>query len=157
MKRLVLPLGLLVMALVLGAAVAFDCMRLASDARHRVQLADDEMKKHETRLVKLVAGNSKVSPMVEAEVGAYEGAGSADDRHSYYDSLVASFRKASPAIDPTNPLERKFMDDIAGAINRREIAEKQYDEESTAYQKFLGSWQGKVARVFSSQARADSK
>jgi hypothetical protein len=157
MKKLVLPLGLLVMALVLGAAVAIDCMRLASDARHRVQLADDEMKKHETRLVKLVAGNSKVSPMVEAEVGAYEGAGSTDDRHSYYDSLVASFRKASPAIDPTNPLERKFMDDIAGAINRREIAEKQYDEEAAVYQNFLQSWRGKLAQMFSSQARADSK
>jgi hypothetical protein len=157
MKKLVLPLGLLVMALVLGAAVAIDCMRLASDARHRVQLADDEMKKHEERLVKLLSGNSKVSPMVEAEVVTYEHADNRNNRHLYFDEVVASVRKATPSIDPTNPLERKFMDDIAGAINRREIAEKQYDEESTAYQKFLGSWQGKMARVFSSQARADSK
>jgi len=51
----------------------------------------------------------------------------------------------------------KFMDDIAGAINRREIAEKQYDEEAVVYQNFLHSWRGSVARTFSSQARADSK
>ena len=49
------------------------------------------------------------------------------------------------------------MDDVAGAINRREIAEKQYDEESAAYQQFLGSFRGTVAKVFSSRARADGE
>ena len=46
----------------------------------------------------------------------------------------------SGGVDPTNPLDRKFMDDMAGAINRREIAEKPYDDELAAYQQFLNGW-----------------
>jgi hypothetical protein len=54
-------------------------------------------------------------------------------------------------------MDRKFMDDAAGAMNRREVAQKQYDEELAAYQHYLNSWRGSVARMFSSQARLDAK
>lgn len=94
--------------------------------------------------------------MVEADLGAYQAAANPHDRHNSYYSLVMSFRKTmSGGVDPTNPLDRKFMDDIAGAINRREVAEKPYDEESVAYMNFLASWRGKLARTFSSRARSD--
>jgi hypothetical protein len=63
----------------------------------------------------------------------------------------------SASVDPTNPLDRKFMDDIAGAINRREIAEKPFEDEWAAYQEFLNSLRGRVARGFSPQARGDWK
>ena len=59
-------------------------------------------------------------------------------------------------IDPTNPLDRKFMDDIAGAINRRDVAQKQYDEESAAYQSHLTGVRGGLAKTFSPHARADA-
>ena len=59
------------------------------------------------------------------------------------------------AADATNPLDRKFMDDTAGAINRREIAEQPYDDEMAAYRAYLGSWRGSLARFFSSTAQAD--
>jgi uncharacterized membrane protein YgcG len=57
------------------------------------------------------------------------------------------------------PQERRMRIEVGygGAINRREIAQKPYDEESSAYQQFLASWQGAVARRFSSQARSDWK
>ncbi|MCP6725939.1 hypothetical protein NL526_28170, partial [Klebsiella pneumoniae] len=63
----------------------------------------------------------------------------------------------STSVDPTNPLDRKFMDDVAGAINRREIAEKSFDEEWAAYQEFLNGSLGRIARWFSSQARVDAE
>ena len=63
----------------------------------------------------------------------------------------------SAAIDATNPLDRKFMDDTTGAINRRQVAEKPYDEESAAYQAYLASWRGQIARMISPVARADAK
>ena len=54
----------------------------------------------------------------------------------------------SGKLDATNPLDRKFMDEADGAINRREVAEKQYDEEASDYLDFLNSWRGSIAKRF---------
>lgn len=158
MKKLIVPLALLMMAALLGAAASLDCVRLAADARKRVTLADAELLKHETRLINSLNSAAKLSSEVQAAIVTYKGAATEQARHEAYQQLVATFRKtSSPTIDPTNPLDRKLMDDTAGAINRREIAEKQYDDENAVYQRFLNSWRGSLARVFSSQARADWK
>jgi hypothetical protein len=125
-------------------------VRLAGDARYRVSLADQEMQKHELRLVKLLAASSAFSPIVQSAISTYQAADDATTRHKAYEQLVVIFRtNLAGEIDPTNPLDRKFMDDVAGAINRREIAEKQFDEEMAAYQRFLNSRRGVVARWFS--------
>lgn len=156
MKKLVLPLALLAMAAIITAAMAFDCVRLAADARRRVELADDEMRTHEERLVKLLSGFSQLSPEVQAAIVSHQEAHSRSARHDAYEELVIRFRQTmSDKVDPTNPLERPFMDDVAGAINRREIAQDQFAAELTAYQRFLKSWRGAVARLFSATARED--
>ena len=51
-------------------------------------------------------------------------------------------------VDPTDPLARKFMDDVAGAINRREVAEGPFNVEEGAYRAYMNSVRGKVARCF---------
>jgi hypothetical protein len=156
MKKLIIPLAILAMGLLLGAAVVADCLRLAADARERVALADAEIEKHERRLVKLLDGWAEKSPVVAAAIATFEAADGPTARNEAYERLVASFHQSEPKdLDPTNPLDRKFMDDTAGAINRHEVAQKPYDEESAAYRQFLASWKGAVARRFSSQARAD--
>ncbi len=156
MKRNLLPLMFLAAFGLLAVAIAVDCVRLAADARDRVRLADDELKKHEDRLATLLAGSPQASAEVKTAITAYRTAADPSARHAAYQELVASFRQTmSTAIDATNPLDRKFMDDTAGAINRREIAEKPYDEESAAYQAYLTNWRGQIARWFSSAARAD--
>jgi hypothetical protein len=158
MKRAVLLLAVLAMTGLLGAAVAWDSVRMASDARHRVDLADQEMQKHELRLVKLLAGFVQRSPEVQAAIAAYQRAGSPPERHEAYEQLVTSFQESkSSEIDPTHPLDRKFMDDIAGAINRREIAQQQYEDEVDAYQRFLSGLRGGVARWLSAHTREDWK
>ena len=158
MKKLIIPLAIVVMLALLGAAVAWDCIRLAADAHHRVLLADGEMIKQEIRLVNLLAGSAKTTPEVQSAIANLKVIRDRQSRMEAYDLLVASIRKTTSGIaDPTNPLDRKFMDDIAGAINRREMAERQYDDELSAYRDFLRSWRGSVARTFSSQARVDSK
>jgi Asp-tRNA(Asn)/Glu-tRNA(Gln) amidotransferase A subunit family amidase len=149
MRRAILPLVVLVMIAVIAAAFVLDCVRLATDSRHDVALADDEMHKHEDRLVKVLAASPKASPEVKAAIDKFHSADSPRVRHAAYEELVARFRNTmTDAIDPTNPLDRKFMDDIAGAINRREVAEKQYDEEFAIYKAFDDSFRGNVARRF---------
>ncbi len=158
MKKLVLPLAALLMAGLLFAAIAWDCVALATDARRRVVLADEELQKQEVRLVKLLGGFPGRSPEVQAAIDEYRMTDGFQARHDAYERLVASFRQSmSAGIDPTNPLDRKFMDDVAGAINRREIAERPYNDELAEYQSFLGGVRGGIARWFSSDARTDWK
>jgi hypothetical protein len=158
MKRNLLPLIFLAAFGLLAVAIAVDCVRLAADARARVRLADDELKKHEDRLATLLAGSPHVTPEVKSAVAAYRTAADASERHAAYDALVTSFQQTmSAAVDATNPLDRKFMDDTAGAINRRQIAEKPFEEESAAYRAYLASWRGTIAQWFSPVARADAK
>ena len=149
MKKLIIPAALLAMAVFIGAAFVFDCVRLASAAHDRVELADHEMAKHEARLVKTLEGFNKRTPEVDEALQEYAETWEIEPRHAAYDKLVASFQKTMAGkVDPTNPLERKFMDDVAGAINRRQIAEKQFDVEWAAYEEFLKSRRGKVASEF---------
>jgi hypothetical protein len=158
MKKAVVPLAILAMIGLLVGAVALDCVRMAADARGPVTLADQEVQKHELRLVKLLIGSPRLSPEVQSAITAYQGADGPRERHDAYEQLVTRFRQSMfSVVDPTNPLDRKFMDDIAGAINRREIAQKPYDDELAVYQQFLNCPRGRVARWFSPQARADWK
>jgi len=131
-------------------------VRIAANHRERIALADDELKKHEDRLVTLLRGAPQASPEVEAAIAVHQAAKDPPARQAAYDELVAAFRQTmATAVDPANPLDRQFMDNIAGAINRRDIARDPYDLESTAYRQFLVSIRGRVARWFSSQAQSD--
>jgi hypothetical protein len=149
MKKLILPIALLAMACFIGAAMVVDCVRLASDARDRVDLADQELAKHEARLVKVLEGSPDQSPEVAAGIKDYAAAWDLKARHAAYDKLVAAYQSTMAGKgDPTNPASRKFMDDANGAINRREVAEKQFDSEWQAYEEFMNSRRGRVARQF---------
>jgi len=155
-KRVLVAVAAFGMLALIAAAFALDCVRLAEQARLRVDLADQELIKHEERLIKLLAGSSEVSSEVRRAIDAYRAADTSPERHAAYDQLLADFRQTmNDTVDPTNTLDRKFMDDIAGAINRREIALAPYDVEMTAYQAYLGGTRGGVARWFSYQDRAE--
>lgn len=140
------------MIALLGGAVVWDCVRLAQDARHRVSLAEEEIAKHEGRLIRLLESSPQVSPEVETAIAAYQSANELSAKRAAYEEVVAAFRKTmSGSVDATNPLDRKFMDDVAGAINRRDVAEKPYEEELAAYQSFMDSGRGAVAGWFVSE------
>lgn len=149
MKKLIIPVALLAMAAFIGAAMVVDCVRLAGEARDRVELADQELAKHESRLVKVLEGSPDQPPEVTATIKDYAAAWDLKTRHAAYDKLVAACQSTMSAkLDPTNPASRKFMDDANGAINRREVAEKQFDAEWQAYEEFMNSRRGRVASMF---------
>ena len=155
-KRYVIAAAAVAMLAVIAAAFALDCVRLAAQSHRRVELADQELVKHEQRLVKLLTGSAALSPEVQSAITAYEAPASPAARHAAFDQLLAAFRQSMEhAVDPTNALDRKFMDDIAGAINRREIAEAPYDAEMSEYQRYLSGPRGTVARWLSPQVRAE--
>jgi hypothetical protein len=144
------------MAALLGGAVAIDCVRLAADRHSRVSVEDGQMAMQEIRLVNLLANSPMTTPEVYAAISTVKSIHGRQARMQAYDALVASFQKTmSGKVDPTNPLDRKFMDEVAGAMNRRAVAKKRYDEESNIYQDFLNSWRGSIAKKFYLEARRD--
>jgi hypothetical protein len=156
MRKLIVPLALLAMAALLGTAVVRDCVRLAADQHSRVLVADSQMAMQEMRLVTILENSAKTTPEVYAAISTLKSIRGRQARMQAYDALVASFQKTmSGKIDATNPLDRKFMDEAAGAINRREVAQKRYDEESTVYQDFLNSWRGSIAKRYYLEAQRD--
>lgn len=158
MKRNLLPLMFFAAFALLAIAIAVDCVRLASDAGERVRIADAELIKHETRLATLLDASPHVTPEVKDALANYHSAKGWQERHAAFERLAAAFQQTmSTKLDATNPLDRKFMDDTAGAINRRQVAEKPFDEEFATYQTFLTSWRGQIAQWFSSTAGADAQ
>jgi hypothetical protein len=158
MKRNLLPIIFFAAFALLAIAIAVDCVRLASDAQQRVALADNELGKYEGRLATLLAASPQVTPEVQQAIANYRSANSWQTRHALYEFIVSAFQQTmADKLDATNPLDRKFMDDAAGAINRRQVAEKPFDEEKDAYQAYLHSWRGTIARWFSPTASADAK
>ncbi len=156
MKRNLLPLMFFAAFALLAVAIAVDCVRLARDMQQRVVLADDELGKYEDRLATLLAASPQVTPEVQQAIASYRSANSWQTRHAAYEALVSAFQQTmSDKLDATNPLDRKFMDDAAGAINRRQVAEKPFDAEEAAYQAYLHSWRGTIAQWFSPPAVHD--
>jgi hypothetical protein len=154
MKRLLLPLILFAAFALLLVAIAVDCVRLANAAEERVQMADGELVKHETRLVKLLDAAPQATPEVKQAIAEFRAAKDLHSRHEAYESLVGSFQQSmAETIDATNPLNRKFTDDVVGAFNRRQVAVQSYDEEAAAQRAYLKSGRGQIAQMFSSSAR----
>jgi hypothetical protein len=144
------------MVLLVAGAFVVDCVRLGEAALRRLELADEDLAKHERRLVKLLIGTGLMTDEVKATINAYLAADAAPERHEAYEKVVEAFRQTMQAdFDPTDPLDRKFMDDVAGAINRRERAEPAYDAEDEAYREYMRGVRGGVARWVAAERHAD--
>jgi hypothetical protein len=144
------------MLLLIAGAFVVDCVRLGEAARRRVELADEELAKHEQRLVKLIIGTGLMTDEVKAAINAYLAAEATPERHEAYEKVVGAFRQTMQAdFDATDPLDRKFMDDVAGAINRRERAEPPYEAEAATYREYMRGVRGGVARWAAAERHAD--
>ena len=149
MRKLIVPFALLLMGVLLGTAVVRDCVRLAADRNNRVLVADGDMATQEIRLVDFLMNSPKTTPEVYAAISTFKTIKGRQARTQAFDALVASYRKTmSGKLDANNPLDRKLMDEVDGAINRRDVAQKRYDEEASDYLDFLQSWRGGIAKKF---------
>lgn len=149
MKFIVLPLAVLVMLALVAVAFAWDCVRLEHQAAERLAVADAELTRPEQRLVATLNGLPEVPADVTAALATYRAAQTRPERHAAYADLQATTeRSLVTSLDATNPLSRRVMDEVAGAINRRTIAEKTYAAQQSQYQAWQQSFRGRVASVF---------
>lgn len=149
MKRLVIPIGLLAMAVVVAVAFVWDCVRIDGDHREQVALADADLQRNEDRLVQALRGLGEPSPALQVAIDAHASAKSRDARHTAYGRLRAEAEQALTQVkDPNQPAARKVIDDVSGAINRRRVAEQAYQQSVAALDQWRGTFRGATARRF---------
>jgi hypothetical protein len=154
MKKKVVVIGAISLLGLLAIAFTWDCIRYVHRARLRVDLADAEMRKQEQRLLALIEGLPGAEPELASAIATYQAAAESADRQKAFDALLSTFRRVGPAeVDPEHPLNRQYMDDVAGAINRRDVARRQYDAEVEAFDNTLAGFRGRIGSLFSSPSR----
>ena len=155
--KVFLSLGIGAAALVVGA-MAWDATRTTSDALARVRNVDSELKKQETRfIVTLDRAPSKDSELVAA-LKAYERAADIGSRHKVFQDVVsAAHRKLIPALSSVDTAQRKVLDDLLGAVNRRDIAYKMYSDELNECEKTIQSAKGGIGGLIGAVPEACDK
>ncbi len=67
-------------------------------------------------------------------------------RHDAYRVLVDAVRKdVLPHLDVQDPSSRRLADGIAGALNRRDVAFRSYDERATTCRAIAATRRGRLA------------
>jgi hypothetical protein len=134
---IVIPGVLAIMAFVMYAAVRMDCARIADDYDEQVRLVDAELQRLEVRYLKLL----KVSPQAQAELdpsSEYAAARTADERHQ-------AFRRLTE-MHPASGGGPSTSDDAAGAFNRWQILDREYQARAEERDAYMHSWRGKIAK-----------
>ena len=128
----------------------WDASHALSAAAEAVEQADAEVKVQEERLLYLSSSIPEAGSQLEVLLKEYRDARSRPIRREAYQKIVSLLQKVFlSAADPSNPLRRRMLDELMGAVNRREISERRYSEAIADYQRFVGSFRGKLALTVS--------
>ena len=140
MRRLVIPLAILLMAGMLALSFAVDCANLTIQSRKNVEQVDEELRKHEDRLIQALEGWANPPADIRPAIDAYRQAIDWQERHSAYLDLVAAVTRGLA----THPPLPTVADTARGAINRRLVAEKSLQGSFDEHRRWLQSTRGKV-------------
>jgi len=117
---------------------------------HRLHSAaleiDRELMRHEDKLITLIQSTNRGSPQF---IAAYEACKRTDDisgRHLGFTNIIIDI--GQQAFDVDHPIERRYADEYAGALNRRQVAMRHYTEAAIEYNQVTAGLRGSIARFF---------
>ena len=157
MRKLLLVLGVLFLAGIMAGAFAIDSVRLTMKMRDEVNAADEAMKVAETRLVRTLSGWPEAPAPIKAALQTYAEKNKPEERREAYDSLVAATQQVIQSSDPAQHPPQTLKDDIAGAINRRAVAERPFREVESEYQSWLKTFRGRIGEEIIEGSSKDSE
>lgn len=149
MRKLILVIAVLVMGAIMAGAFAMDSVRLTLAAREQVANADDALKTAEIRLVRTLSAWGDAPESVKSAIQAYNAATTPEERRGAYDELVAATQQAITSQPPITTTK----DDIAGAINRRVVAERPFNEVKEEYDRWLKTPRGRLGEQILDKSR----
>ncbi len=144
MRRLVIPLAILLMAGMLTVSFAIDCANLTLQSGKVVEQVDEELRKHEERLIHALEGWANPPADMRPAIDAYRQTTDWRERHSAYLDLVAAVTRGLA----THPPLPAVADTAQGAINRREVAQKSLQGIFDEHRRWLLTTRGKVGERF---------
>jgi hypothetical protein len=125
-------------ALCLAVALALDSVRALRGARSDLAEADRELRLHEERLVSIMDGVPDAGQAVHAATAAWARAEDRTARHAAYRTLATTARHVAA-------IEGRLGDQIAGALNRHDIAQRRYDDAEALCQSLASTSRGHLA------------
>lgn len=138
----------LAFALLLTAAVAWDAVR-GLRVTHRLVVDNDrEIRLQEERFLSNLAPVGVTPEDVRDETARFRQAQSRTERESVFQELIVRIGSLKP-IMPGDPVARRAADEYAGALNRRQVALRRYQEAATEYNAASQTWTGRLARCLS--------
>jgi hypothetical protein len=143
MRRLIIPLAILLMAGLLAVSFAVDCANLTAQSGQSIEQGDAELRKHEERLIQALEGWANPPAEIRTSIDVYRQSPDWQERHSNYFDLVGAVTRGL-ATDPPLPA---VADGAKGAINRREVAEKNLEEIFDHHRRWLATTRGKVGQM----------
>ncbi|MBX7166158.1 MAG: hypothetical protein K1X74_07395 [Pirellulales bacterium] len=149
MSRLIVLAGIVGMIALVAAAFCWDCVRLESGYRRFAARADEQVAKHEQRLIAAVEGWPNLPADVVAALAAYRAAADSAERREAFAALaIATDKSLLATLDATNPAARRVIDEVHGAINRRNVVLKEIGGSLEEHARWSESFRSSVARMF---------
>lgn len=143
---LVLTPALGLMAALVAGAFALDSVRAERARQAEVDQLDTDLAAQEKRLLAALDRLAELPrPVTQARV-AYQAATNRDDRQARYTELATMVqREVMPSLDVNQPADRLALDELAGAINRREVVSRRWDELAAEYRAWQATLRGRWA------------
>ncbi len=138
--------------ILLGGAFSWDASRSLNQAYEAVLAAEREVQSQEERFLSSTRSFSFASAELNALAEKYRGARTSEDKRRIFAELsAASQRLLLGGEDPSNPLKRRLYDEISGALNRRQFAERHLGEVIAKYNGQATSFGGQIARTLNNE------
>jgi hypothetical protein len=132
----------------LAGAIGWDAVRELRSAHTLVLDNDREVRLQEERFLNNLTPVGINTEDVQAEKIRFQQAQTTVVREAAFQDLLVRIGRLNPTA-PGDPVARRAADEYAGALNRRQIAVRRYQEAAAEYNAASQTWTGKLARRFS--------
>ena len=130
-----------------AAAFAWDSASSIKQQYAQVQAMDRELALQEGRFIQTIYGqHADDAEARDKLIEQYRNAPGGDERREVFSELMNRTRQSLGAVDPANPLARRFADESAGAINRWQLLHRRFEETTAAYNDFAQGLRGRLGR-----------
>jgi hypothetical protein len=150
---LFLGAAVLLFALLIAGAFIWDCSRAVEAARELVRETDRELSSQEERIIRSLPAAGILGPEIDRAVGRYHSAKAPAEKRLCFEGVLTLASKSTPgstpgALDPNDLVGRRAADEYTGALNRRQIALRGYEDAVAALDELMLGTRGAIGARF---------
>jgi hypothetical protein len=145
--RVFLAFGIIGLAFLtlLAGAIAWDVQRELRNVYRLVLESDREVRDQEVRFISNLPPIGIRPQDFQAEIARFQQASGTSEREAAFQELILAIGQLKPTASG-DPIARRAADEFAGALNRRQIARRCYQEAANRYNETSKGLKGNLAR-----------